>query len=341
MQLKLVNKIIQIVFWSFFTWLFIRVFLFQTFQIHTSSMHQTLMEGDHILVNKLAYGPRIPITPLSLSFGNQHLFLDWIQLPYLRIPGYSSIKNNDVIIFNFPLEDGLPTDERQQYVKRCVGVPGDTISIVEGRIFINDKKLPETENILYNYAITAETDVADTSMSKQVEIFIPGNEFTGYRPNSFLSVKDADSILRMNNIASVKKNTVKKQSYSSKVFPNSSAIKWNIDYFGPFYIPKSGESAVLNAKNLLLYKRVIEKYENNTIEKKNDSIFINGKCTDTYTFKMDYYFAMGDNRYNSTDSRYWGLVPEDHVIGKTAFILLSSNKNPLLPDKRSSFSAIK
>lgn len=340
MQLKPVNKIIQIVFWSFIIWLFIRVFLFQTFQIHTSSMHQTLLEGDHILVNKLAYGPRIPITPLSLPFGNQHLFLDWIQLPYLRIPGYSSVNRNDVIVFNFPLEDGLPADERQQYVKRCVAIPGDSISIVQGILFINGKELPETENILFNFTVTAAGDEIDTAISKQLGGFIPENKLIGNKLNSFLSKKNADSILAMNNISSVEKNTIKQESYSSKVFPNSSTVKWNIDHFGPFYIPKSGKSILLNSKNLLFYKRAIEKYENNTIENKNDSIYINGKFTKTYTFKMDYYFAMGDNRYNSIDSRYWGLVPENHLIGKASFILYSSNKNPLQPKGRS-FSVIK
>ncbi|MES2138474.1 MAG: signal peptidase I [Bacteroidota bacterium] len=334
------NKIIQIVFWSFIIWLFIRVFLFQTFQIHTSSMHQTLLEGDHILVNKLAYGPRIPITPLSLPFGNQHLFLDWIELPYLRIPGYSSVNRNDVIVFNFPLEDELPADERQQYVKRCVAISGDTISIIQGILFINGKELSETENVLFNFTVTAAGDEIDSSTSKQLEGFIPENKFIGNKLSAFLSKKNADSILHMKNIASVEKNTIQKENYSPKVFPNSSTVKWNIDHFGPFYIPKSGERILLNAKNLLFYKRAIEKYENNTIENKNDSIYINGKYSKTYTFKMDYYFVMGDNRYNSIDSRYWGLVPENHLIGKASFILYSSSKNPLQPKGRS-FSTIK
>ena len=266
----------RIVFWSFFIWLFVRVFIFQTFQIHTASMHQTLLEGDYIIVNKLAYGARIPITPLSLSFGNEHLFIDWLHLPYMRLPGYSSVKRSDVIVFNYPMDDEFPIDEGQQYVKRCVGVPGDSISIVKGKVMINRKELQETENTLFSYNITTAGKV-DTNSIKELDGYIPENSIPGNKFNYFLTKKNVDSLRHVKNILSVEKNNIDSVSYSPQIFPNSSTIKFNIDYFGPLYIPKCGGSILLNSRNLTLYKRIVEKYENNTLEIKNDSAFINGK----------------------------------------------------------------
>ena len=267
----------RIVFWSLLLWLFTRIFIFQTFQIPSPSMHPTLVEGDYIFVNKLAYGPRIPITPLSLPVGNT--FIDWIQLPYMRLPGYSHVKRNDVIVFNYPMDDDLPVDERKGYVKRCIALPGDTLRIKKGLITINNKKIIEPENIIHKYTI-------DSSI------------------------------------------------YSPTFFPNNSDIKWNADNMGPLYIPEKGENIVLTKKNIVLYRRVIEKYENNKFEIKNDSVFINNKYRVTYTFKMNYYFAMGDNRINSVDSRFWGFVPENHLVGKASYILSS-------PDSLRRFTSLK
>jgi signal peptidase I len=249
----------RIVFWSLLLWLFVRIFIFQSFQIPSSSMHPTLIEGDHIFVNKLAYGARIPITPLSLPMSET--YLDWIQIPYLRLPGFSSVKHDDIIVFNYPMDDDLPIDERKGYVKRCVGLPGDTIKIKKGITAINGK-----------------------------------DEITSFKP-----IRAMDSSI-----------------YSPACFPNDARIKWNPDNFGPLYIPKKGESIVLNKKNILLYKRVIEKYEGNILKIKNDSVFINEHYRVTYSFKMNYYFAMGDNRSNSVDSRFWGFVPESHLIGRVS-----------------------
>ncbi len=247
-------------------------------------MHQTLLEGDYIIVNKLAYGARVPITPLSLSFGNKHLFFDWLTLPYIRIPGYSTVCRNDIIVFNFPLEEGLPIDERLQYVKRCIGLPGDSVFISKGQVFINGEELKEPEKI------------------------------------------------------SLEKLAVAPDSYSPNIFPNSSVVKWNVDYFGPLYVPKCGDSISLTTKNVTLYKRIIEKFENNTLVNKNDSIYINGQYTQTYVFKMNYYFTLGDNRHSSIDSRFWGFVPENHLIGKASFILFSSNNTP--SQKSRTFSSV-
>ncbi|MGZ4077289.1 MAG: signal peptidase I, partial [Bacteroidia bacterium] len=197
-------------FWSLLLWLFVRIFIFQTFEIPTPSMRPTLTEGDHIFVNKLAYGARIPITPLSLPVGET--YVDWIQIPYLRLPGFSSVKHNDIIVFNYPMDDDLPIDERKGYVKRCIGLPGDTVKIKKGAVTIN----------------------------RQVtQIFEAEN-----KPKQHL-----DSSI-----------------YSPVYFPNDAEVKWNADNMGPLYIPKKGEDIILTKKNIALYKRVIEKYENNSLK---------------------------------------------------------------------------
>jgi len=335
------NRIARVLVISISLWLFIRIFLFQTFIVPTNSMNCTLLEGDYILVNKLAYGARIPITPLSLSLSNKSIFLDWIQLPYWRIPGYSAVKRNDVIVFNFPLDDKLPVDERQKYVKRCIGLPGDTLSIRNAEVFINKNKLPETENVLYNYTVSTNGNSLDKTITNQFDAYMSQNTFTN-NFTFFLSTKNADSIAHLKTISSVKKNSIPENSYSPAVFPNSSEIKWNIDNFGSLYIPKKGEQITLTAQNLIIYKRVIEMDEHNQLKVKNDSVFINNVYTRNYTFKMNYYFTLGDNRYNSIDSRYWGFVPENHLIGKASCILHSSKEIPFQNQKQSrSFSFIK
>ncbi|MCW3084503.1 MAG: lepB [Bacteroidetes bacterium] len=307
------NKAFRIFFWSFILWLFSHIFLFQTSRVPTASMHHTLNEGDYIFINKLAYGARIPITPLSMPIGNT--YVDW-RLPYLRIPGYTSVKHNDVIVFNFPLEDDLPIDQRKSYVKRCIGLPGDTIKITNGIVSINNKNIVEAAQIQLRYLVQTANN---NSFLKNDEGYNekPVTNYTYF----FLTKQHADSLQKNKNISSITKNTIDSAVYSPSVFPNASQIKWNADNFGPLYIPAKGQHVVLNSKTVLLYKRVIENYEHNTITQKNDSVFINGIYRKTYRFKMNYYFAMGDNRYNSIDSRFWGFVPEDHLIGKASFVL--------------------
>jgi signal peptidase I len=233
-------------------------------------MQPTLVEGDQILVNKFAYGARLPLTPLSLPFSGTHAYSEWVRFPYFRFPGYSSVQHNDVIVFNFPLEAGLPVDERRPFVKRCVALPGDTLLIKNGVVYINGKIDP----LLLQFRAAHPQDSA---------------------------------------------------FYNPGFFPNSSMIRWNGDQFGPLYIPRAGDSIVLDRRSALLYQRAIENYERNSFTFRNDSAFINGRYAETYEFKMDYFFTLGDNRANSSDSRTWGLLPEDHLIGKASFILNSDS----------------
>jgi signal peptidase I len=337
---KIVRRIARTVFLGFAFWLLLHLFFFEVSRIHTPSMRGALIEGDYVLVNKLAYGARLPITPLSLPFSGEPRFVDWIRLPYFRLPGYSEVKHNDVIVFNFPMEDALPVDEREEYIKRCIGLPGDTISIVNGNIFINGKAFREAASVQYSFSAQAgpppyDFNPADFNGDARIN---PVTGSLGFN----ISVKQADSLgkLTMFNRAgfdSGLSRNFQSPSYNPKIFPNNSAFRWNADQFGRLYIPQAGATIPLTKENLILYHRIIEVYEGNTLETKNGSVLLNGKIVTAYTFRMNYYFVLGDNRDKSIDSRYWGFLPEDHIIGKASSILsTSSRKVPFTENEKRS-----
>lgn len=318
---------------SFCLWLFVKIFLFQVFIVPTASMNNALIEGDYILVNKLAFGSRLPITPLSFRIGNKKYFLDWIQLSYFRFPGYSSIKHDDILVFNLPSEYQYPIDEKKESVKRCIGLPGDIIVIKNGNIYINGKYKDEP-NILKWYSFKTNGKLIDSLCLKNFS-----DDFDFYKEGeteTFISATNATAIGQCKDIVSITKKNIPKENYSPNYFPNAPQIKWNPDNFGSYYIPRKGQSIRLNKNNLLLYQYIIEKYENNILKFEGDSVFINNKYSDFYIFKMDYFCALGDNRYNSIDSRFWGLIPESHLIGKAEYILFSSPNSGFQKTKRSS-----
>lgn len=305
--MKLINNITKLLFWALCLWLFVRIFLFQVFKVPSDSMNQTFVDGDYIFVNKLAYGPRLPITPLSLHFGGQKHFLDWIQIPYLRLPGYSTVKANDILVFNLPADEGLPVDERKEYIKRCIGLPGDTVLIRLGNVYCNGRLMADLPQQVKWYAVkTVSEDSTPT--------------------DRYMTVGAADSLFKSDKTLGVEKKHIRPEMYSPSYFPHAPQLKWNPDNFGPLYIPKKGESISLNRANIILYQTLIAKYEGNTVTFKNDTVFINGTPASSYTFRFSYYFVLGDNRYNSIDSRFWGLLPEDHLIGKATFTVFSSAK---------------
>lgn len=298
MVLTWLNKILKVLFWSLALWLFVRLFLFQGFKVPTASMNNTLKEGDYIVVNKLAYGARLPITPLSIHLAGEHYFLDMLHLPYLRTGGYTTVERNDIVVFNLPTETTLPVDERKAYVKRCIGLPGESIRLKAGEVYINgsDEPVAAAEEQLCRYAI-----------------FIKGAAF----PRELsLSVSDAQEIAKSDTVTAIHPQYF--QGYSPGYFPNAPQIRWNPDMLGPLWIPKKGAMIRLDKTSLLLYGQVIERHEHATITYQNDTVLINGKAERYYTFRMNYYFVMGDNRYNSIDSRFWGFVPDNHLIGRVS-----------------------
>ncbi|MBI5219440.1 MAG: S26 family signal peptidase [Bacteroidia bacterium] len=375
----------------------IRMFFIEAFTIPTPSMEKTLLVGDYLFVSKVSYGPKIPNTPLSFPFAHHTLpltdetksYLEWLNWPYHRLAGLSKIKNDDIVVFNFPEGDTVciknqapsyyqlireygrkvlwtpnnytgekpfgdiiarPVDKRENYIKRCVAIPGDTIKIIDGILFVNGKQQGDIEKMQYDYLVeTNEYDInhkvlrklgiteydIESSKSKpkvQDAVYVLNDSL---KPNSInlrnvsvypLTKENAESIKNLSNVKSVKK-IINRKYYPIDIFPHSPNYKWNVDNFGPLWIPKKGITVNLTLENLPVYERIISLYEGNKLRIDGDKIFINDKPATTYTFKMDYYWLMGDNRHNSADSRYWGFVPEDHVVGKAVFIWLSLDKD--------------
>lgn len=313
-----------------------RVFFFEAYTIPSASMEKSLLCGDYILVSKISYGSRIPNTPLSLPFAHQRFpfsenkksYLEWIKLPYFRFSGTPDIEHGDVVVFNWPMEEEFPVDQRTFYIKRCMGLPGDTLEVREGQVYINGDYNDRPEKLEFNYKIIADTDSLDTDSLNAMNIRDGGRMTEKGTYWYTLGTDDIDRLKGMPHIVNIAPLLEKKGSYSDYMFPENEHFLWNVDFFGPIYIPRAGDSVKLSIDSLPLYERIITVYENNELRTHKDSIFINDQYTTHYTFKMNYYFMMGDNRHNSADSRFWGFVPEDHIVGKTVLVLMSIDKKP-------------
>lgn len=305
----------------------IRTFNVEAYKIPSQSMEGTLLAGDFLFVSKMHYGARIPMTPIAFPLGHQTFpgtdikcYVDKPTLPYRRLPGFQEVERGDAVVFNYPMEDDRPVDKKTNYIKRCIGLPGESLKVVNAQVYINDGKLTNPEHLQYQYLIATDERGLNVEYLKKLDIqSVEINPVGENRYIMFLEDKQAACISQAAGITQVQKiisklNTV--ESYWG-VFPSDTAnYKWTVDYFGPLLIPAKGLTIPLTTKNIALYTRAIENYEGNQLEVTGNQILINGQVVDSYTFQQDYYFMMGDNRHNSLDSRYWGFVPEDHIVGK-------------------------
>ncbi|OEK07319.1 signal peptidase I [Flavivirga aquatica] len=340
----------------------VHTYFIQPFTIPSSSLEKSLLVGDFLFVSKFHYGARVPMTTVAAPMVHDtipklgtksYLFNDdftsrktsWknkLQLPYLRLPGFEKIERNDIVVFNQPADTLLdmndftparnyykPIDKKTNLVKRCVGVAGDSLEVRNGYVYINGKQneLPDRAHLQFSYNVKPKTNQFNPKYLKSrydiTDIVYPTNaQYSNYL---FSAVSD-EALKKFKNhpnVTSIKPNKQEKGVRDPSIFPHDPAYNWNIDFFGPLYIPESGKTIDINLEVLPLYKRVITEYEGNSLQVKGNQILINGEVANTYTFKQNYYWMMGDNRHNSIDARRWGFVPFDHVVGKPVFIWMS------------------
>jgi signal peptidase I len=337
----------------------IRWLIMEAYTIPTPSMENSLLVGDFLFVSKFHYGTRTTSTPLQVPLTHQKIwftnipsYVEWIKLPQYRLPGFSSVKREDVVVFNVPgiAENNLeqrdpnrwtdyPVDLKTNYIKRCVGVPGDTLEIRDRQVFANGTPVGNPEGMQFNYTLVSKDRINERNLEKY--------GMTGENLLNMAGTADGNMVytVALTN-ANLEKIKTEKPSYilsveldrrydSKGVFPeygNNIGVTenqgWSTDNFGPLWIPKRGAVIPVNETTLSLYGRTIVLYDHNDDAKiENGKLLIDGKEVTEYTFNQDYYFMMGDNRHNSLDSRFWGFVPEDHIVGKAFFIWLSLDKH--------------
>lgn len=314
----------------------IRGLFIEAYTIPTGSMEKTLLVGDFLFVSKVNYGARLPMTPVAFPFAHHTMpitgtkaYSEVIKWDYRRLPGLSEIKRNDVVVFNYPMDADAPfnrpVDKRENYIKRCLAIGGDTISIRDARVFINNKpaEVPQFGEKYY-YVKSDGTDFNPQAI-EDMKIEAQRSSADEYIFN--MTAEDAAVIKKWSNVKTVSPYIRPAGEFDSQIFPHDPQFKWNSDNFGPLIVPKKGWTVKLDSTNYPLYQRAISVYENNTIERQGNDVLINGKKADSYTFKMNYYWMMGDNRDNSLDSRYWGFVPDDHIVGKALFVWMSWDAN--------------
>lgn len=380
---------------------FVTTFLFQNYAIPSASLEKSLLIGDYLFVSKISYGPRVPMTPLSMPmvqhtmpWGSKSYF-EWPSWEYRRVKGLGHVELNDIVVFNYPSGDSVfvepfhqaqdyyttcyaygrqvlqgvevydslpamekrarfdqiykagrdyvmankqeyggvmwrPVDRRENYVKRCVGLPGDNLEIKDRIIYLNGKANKQPDNVQYFYYVNTKADITE---DLAYELGISPDDLG--RPDKgvyYLPLTQAmiDGLKKHPEIVTdikIDDMSYDRDEQLCSIYPHNGNKHWTKDNYGPLWIPAKDKSIELNMDNIAIYERPIAVYEGNKLEVKDNKIFINGKETNSYTFKMDYYWMMGDNRHNSLDSRYWGFVPEDHIVGKPIFIWLSLDKD--------------
>ena len=342
---------------------FINTFFFQAFKIPSSSMERTLYTGDHLFVSKLTYGPRVPQTPLTIPFTHNVIFgkesySTLIQNDYRRLKGIREVRRGDNVVFGFPHGDTVlrrapaedyhtlvrvlgkdavsrlgetvvrPTDKKDHYVKRCVALPGDVLEIKDGLVWINGEKQEVYEGVQLSYKVKTNGQRINAKTLDKIGMNVQelyfDSSLPGY-PAMMLTSKALQEISQLPNVVSIEDNLDRNpEECSLEIFPFTEDSGWTRDFYGPLWIPKKGETVSLDSTNLPLYERIITVYEGSDLQE----ALKEGK----YTFKQDYYFMMGDNRHNSLDSRYWGFVPEDHLVGRPVVVWLSTDSGKRFPN---------
>lgn len=333
----------------------VHTYVMQPFIIPTPSLEKTLLTGDFLFVSKFHYGPRFPVTPVAAPMVHDTIpvlgvksYLDRPQLPYLRVPGISNVKRNDIVVFNwpvdtvsaFPVNDGKyhykPIDKKSNYVKRCVGIAGDTLSMIEGKAYINGEPLvlPERAKLQHSYLLETKGVQYTPQQMQELDItdgYQQGQLTATEKPGLQISAATEEAIEKLKstgNIVSAERS-IFSDSRSQRYFPYDGMIGNSYDNIKPFLIPAKGMTIPINFRNIDYYKRIIEVYEgsemeiSNTIQMRGNKVLLNGALLTEYTFLQNYYWLMGDNRHNSEDSRIWGFVPETHVVGKPVFVWMS------------------